>query len=151
MEKIFKIIFILAIIIIVFSGIYDIYSEFFMSKFYESNTNYTSIEDEQLKEKLQNIVIKYILSVRENMDNINTFMPYSIRSKDKTQAFFNNINDMYTIKCLKYYKINNSTYRVHYTLYENQQEDYYVIIKIYENKNYFKILYDKLYDLGRKE
>ena len=149
MKKILNFLFIISIIvIIVYIGLY-IFEEYFLSNIYTTNSQSYDLLDEDRAIDLKNVVIKY-LTLSSNPNYINDFMPIGRRNNQKIDNYIKVISEKKYIHINKMSYFNDTTYLVNYSVFDDENESYYLIIKINKNKNYFKILYDELYELGRK-
>ena len=149
MKKILNFLFIISIIvIIVYLGLY-IFEEYFLSNIYTTNSQSYDLLDEDRAIDLKNVVIKY-LTLSSNPNYINDFMPIGRRNNQKIYYYIKVISEKKYIHINKMSYFNDTTYLVNYSVFDDENESYDLIIKINKNKNYFKILYDELYELGRK-
>ena len=149
MKKILNFLFIISIIvIIVYLGLY-IFEEYFLSNIYTTNSQSYDLLDEDRAIDLKNVVIKY-LTLSSNPNYINDFMPIGRRNNQKIDNYIKVISEKKYIHINKMSYFNDTTYLVNYSVFDDENESYDLIIKINKNKNYFKILYDELYELGRK-
>lgn len=150
MEKMLKIGVIIAFIAILSVIVDNIYNDFVLPNIYNKNTKAVLTYGENIYEKCDNAVIKYITSVRENERNIRYFIPSIKRNSAKTKAFMTNLNENKVLKLGKVYIINEDTYMAEYTVFTNTNKNYKVVIKFNENRNNYKILYDELYEEGKE-
>ena len=122
MEKMLKIGVVIAFIAILCVVVDNIYNDFILPNLYDKNTEAMLTYGENIYEKCDNAVIKYITSVRENEKNIKYFIPSINRSSSKTKAFMTNLNETKGLKLGKVYIINEDTYMAEYTVCPNTQK-----------------------------
>lgn len=151
MKKLLRYIFIVSIIAIIIIIAINIYKEIIMPKIFINDEKNIESEDEKINDILQNIVIKYITNIKNNINNIDYYIPIINRSNEKKLKYESSLKNFYMVKCFKYYKINESVYKVEYTIFANQDKHYSLIIEINKNENYFRVLYDEIFDIGKVE
>lgn len=149
MEKWLKRIVIICMIGVIVIALLDIYNDFLLPKLYDGSTECIAVNDEKEYELCNNAVFKYITSVSEDIKNIKYFIPSINRNKESNQRYENNLKDLYEIKTYNLYKIKNNVYKIEYTIFQNREKKYNMIINFNPKRNYYSVLYDELYLNGR--
>ncbi len=149
MEKWLKRLTIICLIILTCMALYSIYKDFVLPRLYNKNTSAAVLDDYEVYDYCNNAVIKYFDSIRDNINNISHFIPYGKKNSSKIKRYGDILKGYSQIRTYKAYKINNSTYKIEYSIFDDSQEKYIMVLKFYKKRNYYKVLYDQLYEEGR--
>lgn len=149
METWLKRICVICIILVIIIGIYDIYNDYVLPKRYNKDSRGIKVTDEAEYNLCNNAILKYYVSINNDINNIRYFMPNSNRSNEKTNLLDDNLKNYTSMQTYNIYKLANNIYKIDYSIFSSNGKEFSMVIKINKFRNYYIVIYDELYENGK--